>query len=197
MIRILASVIAFISLAFTLKADTILPPGSEWEYAFGVQPDTTWTTTTGGWNKGNAPFGNMPIGNNTYGPDFGYNTLWPENGILSVRTTIDLTGYDLSTIHWDLGVDNGFMLYVNGVFVAGDNAEGYTKRWEYSGGIPSGLLPGDNIIAVALEDHGVATAFDMQITGDRYNHTPDSGSTLYLLGAAITFAGALKRKFLK
>ena len=45
------------------------------------------------------------------------------------------------------------------------NAEEYTFRWEYSGDFGAALVPGVNVIAVALEDHGGATAFDMEITG--------------------------------
>lgn len=80
---------------------------------------------------------------------------------LWVRTAVDLTGIDLSSADWGLGVDNGFKLYANGVLVGSGNAEGYTFRWEYTGGFGTALVPATNVIAVALEDHGGATAFDM------------------------------------
>jgi hypothetical protein len=97
-------------------------------------------------------------------------TVWPADGLdgddLWVRTSIDLTGITLSTVVWGLGVDNGFKLYAKGVLVGEGNAEGFTFCWEYSGGFGGALVPGINVIDVALEDHGGATAFDMEITGD-------------------------------
>ncbi len=63
-----------------------------------------------------------------------------------------------------MGVDNGFSLYVNGQLIASGNAEGFTNRWEYGGQFGNALHAGTNFIAVALEDHGGLTAFDMQIT---------------------------------
>lgn len=146
---------------------TLLPPGHTWEYTF-TDPtgDPLWNTTTGSWSNGPAPFGN-----NGPGTEFDPGTFWPADGgtpdgdDLWVRTAIDLTGIDLSTVLWGLGVDNGFKLYANGTLVASGYAEGYTFRWEYSGGFGSALVPGVNVIAVALEDRGGATAFDMEITG--------------------------------
>ena len=156
------------AVAAEARADTILPAKSAWNYTFtNPTGDATWNTTTGVggiWSSGLAPFGNQAGGD----PDFIEQTYWPESGgggdDLWVRKAIDLTGFDLSGIAWALGVDNGFKLYANGNLVASDNAEGYTFRWEYSGGIPSAFLTsGINVIAVALEDHGGGTAFDMEV----------------------------------
>jgi len=158
----------FLAAAGEARADTILAAESTWEYTF-TDPtgSSAWNTTTGGgWTTGQAPFGNQ-----SYAHDFQYNTWWAADGSdgddLWVRQAIDLTGYDLTTITWALGVDNGFKLYLNGNLVASNNAEGYTYRWEYSGGISSSyLVNGVNVIAVALEDHGGATAFDMEVYGN-------------------------------
>ena len=148
----------------------ILPAGSQWQYTFtDPTADPGWNATTEpGWPLGRAPFGSSP----GIDPAFEANTDWPPDGAdgddLWLRTSVDLTGYDLSSIRWHLGVDNGYALFVNGAQVSSDNAEGYTSRWEYGGAFPAGTLrPGDNVVALALEDHGGATAFDMQITGQR------------------------------
>ncbi len=145
----------------------LLPPGSEFEYSFSL-PAPGWETGNGGWTTGFAPFGNQPNGDP---PDFDYITFWPSNvpdhsdGFdLYLRKTIDLTGQDLSNVHWHLGVDNGFALYINGVQVAAGFDGNYTYRWEYEGTIlPSLLNPGINVVAVKLMDNGGLTAFDMMI----------------------------------
>jgi len=181
-----ASALLFTSAA---SAATALAPGSTWDYTF-TDPtgDPSWNTTTGVggiWASGGAPFGNV------VGGDFGYVTFWPADGDLDddlwVRTAVDLSSFDLTTITYDLGVDNGFKLYLNGNLVASDNAEGYTFRWEYSSGVPAGfLLPGLNVVAVALEDHGGLTAFDMQLTGRLTPVIPEAGNVL----AGLALAGA-------
>jgi len=149
--------------------EVILPPGSVWEYTFSdPTSDPAWNVTTaGGWSRGAAPFGTSPGLN----ADFEARTQWKADGSdgddLWVKTVVNLSKYDHSSVKWHLGVDNGYTLYINGLRVSSGNAEGYTVRWEYSGQFPVELLrPSDNIVAVALEDHGGATAFDMQITGE-------------------------------
>src|SRR5262245_54183275 len=136
-----------------VNADVFLSPASTWEYTFNDPTgDPAWKTTTGGWTSGPAPFGNVQTG--AFGYEFG--TFWLEDATgsldddLWVRTTVDLSAADLASIQYDLGIDNGFKLYANGSLVAEDNAEGYTARWEYSGGIPAAdLIAGVNVIALA------------------------------------------------
>lgn len=185
---------AVASMSSPVFADTVLAPGASWEYMITdhsvVLPggDPSWNTTLGGgWAVGAAPFGNTGSG------DFGANTSWPAGNLLWVRRAVDFSGFDLSTAHWDLGVDNGFDLYANGTFVAGANAEGFTFRWEYGGGFGASLHPGVNIIALALEDHGGATAFDMQITATAAPAIPEPESYAMLL-AGLGLLGFVTRR---
>lgn len=147
--------------------ETILQPGSEWEHTF-VDPtsDSNWKTVTGSWPRAPAPFGSTT----GLDPDFSAVTPWPPDASdgddLWLRTTLDLTGYDRYLVQWMLGVDNGYTLFLNGNQVSTGNAEGYASRWEYAGTFPVELLqPTTNVVALALEDHGGETAFDMTVTG--------------------------------
>jgi hypothetical protein len=166
------------------QREVILAPKSLYEYAFRPV-SSNWNTTLGGWQQGLAPYGNVNNGD----PDFNFNTFWPagspDGDDLFVRRSLDLTGYDLSSIRVDLGIDNGYTLFSNGQRIISEYAEGYTFRWEYPNReIPANSLnAGQNIIGVSLDDNGGLTAFDMQITGIRLNST---GQLLWSTGSTNT-----------
>ncbi len=157
-------------LASAAQAATVMAPSSSWRYTFtDPTANPLWATqfpTLPGWQVGNAPFGNRTSGDFAYTPN---GTFWPTsnnmNDDLWIGRRVDFSGFDTASARWFLGVDNGYKLYVNGVLISQANAEGYTSRWEYNGTFPA-LNPGENLIALALGDHGVATAFDMQITAN-------------------------------
>jgi hypothetical protein len=200
-ICLLAVLVAFLP-ASAGAATILFPKSGGWEYTFDDPTgDATWNTTTGtpGWLIGTAPFGNQTDGTPLGDPlgHFNFNTKWDADGAdgddLWARRAVDLTGWDLNTVLWDLGVDNGFKLYMNGTLIASANGEGYTFRWEYSGNFAATLLPGINILAVALEDHGAATAFDMQITGDQQQTPiPEPGSVLLVLTGIAALRARLR-----
>jgi hypothetical protein len=195
----------FLFLVFPIQdalagAPAILAPHSGWEYTFtNPTGDSSWNTSTGIggiWSAGTAPFGNNVGG---YSGDpfgfFDYATLWPADGTdgddLWVRTAVDLSCVDLDTLTWNLGADNGFKLYMNGGLVASANAEGYTSQWEYSGNFASVTVNnGINVIAVALEDHGGLTAFDMQILGQAQDCQAIGGEIIQIDSTALLLAGA-------
>jgi hypothetical protein len=189
-VRVAIAVVFASALASSAQAGLILAPGATWNYTF-TNPGSGlgWTTGAGTFpSNGAAPFGNQS------GGDFGFHTFWPADGSdgddLWVRRTFDTTGFILPSITWNLGVDNGFKLYVNGVLVQAANAEGFTFRWEYGGSLAPYVTPGTNWVAVALEDHGGATAFDMQIEGST---VPEPG-TLLLLGSGLVGLVSRRRR---
>jgi hypothetical protein len=150
---------------------TPIEPGDVWEYCIDCQCNDSWKTTIGGWNTGSAPFGNVSgagIGGVT---DFNYNTLWSADNLndgydLRVRRKVNLSGYDLNSFSWNLGITGGYVLYVNGHVVSVSLGTGYPYRWEFNGTIPSAYLnAGDNVIALALMNDGPNNAFDFRLNG--------------------------------
>lgn len=90
-------------------------------------------------------------------------------------------------------VDNGYELFINGVLAAGANAEGFTSHWEYTNLLPASLFrAGTNALAVHLEDHGGATAWDFALLGDDsgLRSVPET-ATLLLVGSGLAGLGAL------
>lgn len=192
--RIILSVVTIaIASATTGRADVVLSPGSTWKYVntdsahlFGGS--TAGFETTGyddsGWFSGAAPFSNVGSG------DFAANTNWDAGFDPLVRTHFSLASVGDGTA--SIGVDNGYTLYINGNLISSDNAEGFTFRWEYVIPISSGnFVVGDNVIALALEDHGGLTAFDMQLDV-KLSAVPEpttlaTSGTALLLGLAAAY----------
>lgn len=146
------------------------------------------------WNVGNGPFSsgstagtildqgnvNAPFAPGATQPVPATFTQWDVNEDPFLRTTFNLaTPTDLTI--W-IAVDNGIGvlgttvagLYVNGVQTTNAvNAEGAAFRWEIAFNVPAQYtFAGTNLIALQLEDHGVATGFDMMVT------TQSSDSTI-------------------
>jgi hypothetical protein len=136
--------------------------GSVFEYSSTVPP-AGWQTSSGGWPQGALPFSGVDTGSvpNT--------TYWPLGSTYYLRKQIDLTNYNLSSINWSIGVDNGYSLYLNGVLISSDNQGGPATEWEYIGDFPQNLLNlGTNYIALIISDDGAGGAsFNMKVTGNK------------------------------
>lgn len=97
-----------------------------------------------------------------------------------------------------IAVDNGInSFYLNGISTTQSfNAEGAAIRWEHVFDIPAAFtVAGTNVVALQLEDHGVATGFAMAITADDVATNPlfsnqcPAGATFDNYGTGFAGAG--------
>lgn len=191
--------------------------------------DSSWSTGNGPFSSGatsgtigdngnqNAPFAPGP----TQAVPTSF-TEWDVFNAPFIRTHFTLSAPTALTV-W-IAVDNGIGttatdprngtgaatgMYINGVIATGlVNAEGAAFRWESVFNIAADYtFAGDNVFAAQLEDHGVATGFDLMITsevGDNpiftdnpppppRNSAPEPAS-LALFGAAMAGLGLVRRR---
>lgn len=156
---------------------TVAVPSNWFAYGFD---DSTWTAGSGPFSSGGsgtfgADLGNVngPFAPGATQPLPSTFTSWAVNADPYVRYQFTLAAPTALTL-W-MAVDNGISsIYLNGVSTTATfNAEGQAFRWEHVLDIgESYTFTGVNVLALQLEDHGGATAFDMMLTGnDEASHT--------------------------
>ena len=146
--------------------------------------DSSWFEGSGAFGTG---FGSdLPNAHGPGTPDapqFPGGTPWSTHRDPYLRATFDLPRAMDLTI-W-IAVDNGVeAIYLNGISTGQSfNAEGDARRWEHVVDVPAAFVQaGTNLVALQIEDHGVATGFAMVITEDDPADNPTFGG-----GSAFCF----------
>ena len=176
---------------------TFVAQGDSWNYDnVAIDLWSDWTNAeynsfdwgNANWTTGNAAFGNAY--------SLQVTTDWQAGTDLALETTVALNGIVNGNLTLNVASDNGFMIFINGAQIAKENAEGYTSYWEYTFNIDSSYLSqGINTVSVLAEDHGVATFFDMELSGDVDPATVPESGTLLLLGSGLVGLFGLRKKY--
>lgn len=103
---------------------------------------------------------------------------WAVNTETAIVYEFNLAG--ASDLHIDVGVDNGILIWLNGVFLRGAQASGGANINEYDIDV-FGVSAGLNRLQILREDHGGGTGFAIAVDANPTANVP-APAALALLG---------------
>jgi hypothetical protein len=167
-----------------------------------------------------APPGDADVVNSVLRPPNGIPTSWLPNTAASAwiwenadglpidvtrtfETKFDMTGLDLSTAvivgRWATD-NNGLNIFINGVDIVPPNPpsplsgiEGFTTWTDFTVG-NANLVQGINTLRFEVKDVGSIAGFRAEFTTATADRVPDGGSTVILLGSALSGLAYFRRK---
>lgn len=155
---------------------TLLAAGSKWKYYDQGAAATNWYSTSfsdSSWPSGNAPLGYYTGGSRGFNTTLSYGTdANNKRPTYYFRTTINLTeAISAQTVNLNYRIDDGFVLYINGVEAARYNMPAGTPSYStyattYANGNPdvgtiainsSYFRTGNNVIAVEIHNNSASS----------------------------------------
>jgi len=121
-------------------------------------------------------------------------STWTVNSETAIVYEVD-AGTGLQNVQGLFGVDNGLFVWLDGTFISGALAPGGAILGEYSYIFPN-LSAGTHYLQILREDHGGATGWQINLSGDQAAPVPEP-TTMLLFGTGLIGLAGWGRKKLK